>query len=475
MTRFGMLLGTMLIGTSVGWGGVTATKIVDSLVDSRALTIQGRFGRAINGLAFQQDAVVTHGECQYVGYYDGARRVCLARRELPGGAWEVIRFSDYDFQSNDAHNTISVGICPQDGTIHLAFDHHVHPLHYRVSRKGAAGDPENVTWDASLFRPIRSELEKGRPIRITYPRFFQTPSGGLQFCYRQGGSGNGDRMLVDYDPEKGVWVNTRQIDSRQGTFKDALGESRSRCSYPNGYTYGPKGRLHMTWVWRESAQGSNHDLMYAFSRDGGVTWRNSQGGVLGGPAGVNTAGITVARISRAHGLMNTHGQAVDSKGRIHVVMWHCSDDSLRAAGAEPGEHRWGPPAARRYHHYWRSTPGDWRHRELPWVAGNRPKVFIDPHDNVYVIYATRDSAAVLANGRLRRTGDLAIAAATAATQWTDWTVVHREKGPFGNEMLGDPNRWKKEGVLSVMVQQSPKKEHEPTPLRILDFTFQAGQ
>ncbi|MHC4510341.1 MAG: BNR-4 repeat-containing protein [Planctomycetota bacterium] len=111
---------------------LTAAKIGDSLVDSNALTIQGGFGQSINGLSFQQDTVVTHAERQYVTYYDANRRVCLARRELPARDWRVIRFKDYDFQSNDAHNTISVGICPKDGTVHLAFDHHGHQRRNRT-------------------------------------------------------------------------------------------------------------------------------------------------------------------------------------------------------------------------------------------------------------------------------------------------------------------------------------------------------
>lgn len=455
------------------WADRVVTKGRDSTVDSHALTIQGGFGQAINGLAFQQDAVMTHGSHQYAGYYGGDRRVCLARRELPAGEWQIVRFPDYEFKSNDAHNTISVGICPKDGTIHLAFDHHGHPLHYRVSRKGAATDPETVTWSASLFGPIRSELEEGKPIKVTYPRFWQTPDGGLQFCYRQGGSGNGDRMLLDYDAGTGIWGNTRQIDSGDGLFQDAMGQGRSRCSYPNGYDYGPAGKLHATWVWREDSQGSNHDLMYAYSADGGNTWLNNDGQTLATPAHVNSPGITVARISRKHGLMNTHGQAVDSQGRVHVVMWHCTDESLRAAGSKPGEHRWGPPQARRYHHYWRDRKGRWHHTELPWVAGNRPKIFLDGSDNTYVIYSARSESGALADGHLHSAGDLVITGATAASNWADWRILHREAGPFVNEMLGDPYRWKQEAVLSVMVQESPKKAHEATALRILDYAIKS--
>ena len=154
-----------------------------------------------------------------------------------------------------------------------------------------------------------------------------------------------------------------------------MGKSESRCSYPNGYDYGPRGNLHATWVWRESSQGSNHDLMYAYSQDRGKTWCNNRGEALPGPPGVGSPAVKVADISRAHGLMNTHGQAVDSQGRIHAVMWHCTDQSLEAAGSKPGQQRWGPPEARRYHHYWRDGGAVWHHTELPMVAGNRPKVF----------------------------------------------------------------------------------------------------
>ncbi|UCD49449.1 MAG: BNR-4 repeat-containing protein, partial [Phycisphaerales bacterium] len=337
--------------------------------------------------------------------------------------------------------------------------------------RDAATHPDRVTWDAALFGPIRSELEAGKPIRITYPRFWQMPDGRLQFCYRRGGSGNGDRMLVDYDAATGTWRNTRQIDSHKGRFQDAMGRSDSRCSYPNGYGYGPAGKLHTTWVWREDSQGSNHDLMYACSDDHGVTWRNNEGNVLTEPAHVNSPGITVARISRQHGLMNTHGQAVDSRGRVHVVMWHCTDESLEAAGSKPGEHRWGPPPARRYHHYWRDREGRWHHTELPWVAGNRPKVFMDVEDNAYVIYGVRRQDATLSDGHLHRLGDLIIAGATAASKWEDWKILHREQGPFVNEMLGDVYRWKQDGVLSIMVQESPSTAHEATPLGILDYSI----
>ena len=163
--------------------------------------------------------------------------------------------------------------------------------------------------------------------------------------------------------------------------------------------------------------------------------------------------------------MNTHGQAIDSRGRVHVVMWHCTDESLEAAGSRPGELRWGPPAARRYHHYWRDLDGEWHHRELPGRSGGRPKLFFDDHDNAVLIFGTERGAA----------SDLVIAVATAASGWTDWRVGHTEPGPFVNEMLGDRARWADDGILSVLVQDRPAEPHQPTPLEVLDFSIEVSR
>ena len=65
-------------------------KVGDSVVDSEALNLgeekygNARFSKRINGCSFQQDAITTHKGYQYVGYYDGSRRVCIARRPRCG-------------------------------------------------------------------------------------------------------------------------------------------------------------------------------------------------------------------------------------------------------------------------------------------------------------------------------------------------------------------------------------------------------
>lgn len=452
---------------------VKVVKKYASTVDKSALSIDGDYGATINGKTFQKDIIASHRGFQYLAYYDKERHVCVARKKLPQGKWEVIRFLDYDFKSNDAHNTISMGICPNDGTIHLAWDHHGHRLHYRISKVGLANQAESMEWSVASFGPILSELEIGKPIKITYPKFWPTPEGSLQFNYRIRGSGNGDRMLVDYNADSGLWENTRQIDSAEGLFEDEMGTSSSRCSYPNGYDYDSKGRLHTTWVWRENSQGANHDLNYAYSDDQGHTWENNLGKTLEEPLHVNSEGIVVQAIPRELGLMNDHGQAIDSKDQLHVVMYHCTEATLQAAGVEPGELRWGPAEAKRYHHYWRNSSGEWQHFEMDWEVGNRPKLFVDQKDNLIMIFAGAGKPSKKNRKLVKR--PLVIAMATAKSNWQDWQIVHREMGPFFNEMLADVYRWETEGILSIMVQETPRKISQPSALKVLDFSFQIDE
>ena len=452
--------------------GPTITKLGESMVDARGLTIHGAYGDSINGQSFQQDAVISHAGYQYVGYYDSDRRVCLARRKLPSDSWEVIRFQDYHFAGDDAHNIISVGICPQDGTIHLAFDHHCSPLHYRMSRAGVANTPAQVTWDAGLFGSVHADLEPGKGLKtVTYPCFLQTPTGGLQLFWRIGGSGHGDEWMSDYDPGKGVWKNTHQIDSGYGSFTDGGKTTKARSSYQNGFTYGPDGKLHVTWTWREESQTGNHDILYRVSPDGGKTWQTGSGATIDTPANVATPGILVVPVASSQGLMNSQAQAVDSKGCIHAVMWHCTPESLTAAEQadtnNAGRPLWGYPQARRYHHYWRSDDGTWKHHEMPWVSGNRPKLFFDRKDNAYIIYGYAIPPGT--NGIYFDKGQLLIAGASAASGWTDWHLLYTDQGPYLNEMLADPIRIKNDNILSIMVQKSPAKSKEPTELKILDF------
>jgi hypothetical protein len=107
---------------------------------------------------------------------------------------------------------------------------------------------------------------------------------------------------------------------------------------------------------------------------------------------------------------------------------------------------------------------------MPWVAGNRPQLFIRSNGDAFLIYnASRNPELISFREIFFIDGDLKIAAASAASGWTDWQIIHTETGYFLGEMLADPVRFKQDEILSILAQESPQTPSVPTPLRILDF------
>jgi hypothetical protein len=500
-----LLTNCFILSYAEAFPGVTKTQ--DTIVDTEAMTLgsAASYGYAINGLSFQQEVLCTYNGWQYVVYYNRYKHVCLARRQLPSGAWEKIEFTDYTLSTTtDAHNVVTMGICPNNGTIHLSFDHHGQQLKYRVSQTGVATNPGSITWSTARFGSVLHSLEAGKSYpTVTYPRFWQTPDGNLQFGYRIDNSGNGDWAMVDYDGTTGLWHDTRTLISRTGTYTDSLGTSTVRNPYMNNLTYGPGGKLYATWCWRETATGSaNHDIMYAFSNDGGYVWMNGDRQTLriftdsqseepqtlltlnigagedkivrkatGSPSTitVDSTDIELATLDRYYGLMNQQTQAVDPQGRIHTVMFHCTPETYQEY--PKGSNIWGPQGARRYFHYWRDSRGLWHRNQLPGYVGSRPKLFIRSNGDAFLIYQSRQTENPTDGGIYFTDGDLTIQAATAANQWTDWQIIHTESGYFLNEMLGDYYRFEQDGTLSIMVQQTPSSVGGYSTLRILDFSL----
>jgi len=75
------------------------------------------------------------------------------------------------------------------------------------------------------------------------------------------------------------------------------------------------GGLHLAWMWRDSADaGTNHDLAYARSTDGGKTWTRSDGSPYQLPITAASAEYA-ARIPAGSNLMNPPSIAADGQGR----------------------------------------------------------------------------------------------------------------------------------------------------------------
>ncbi|EMI16939.1 hypothetical protein RMSM_06140 [Rhodopirellula maiorica SM1] len=444
------------------------TMIQKTTVDPHALTFADgpatRFGNNVNGRTHQQQALISHRGYQYTTYVDANRRVCLGRRKLSSRNWSVVRFEDHRFLTNDSHNTAVIGICENDGTIHLAFDHHATPLNYRVSKLGVASDPAAHEWDASLFGPIMHSLGRIETAdRVTYPRFISSPDGNLMFYYRGVTSGNGDGMLEKYDGNIHSWVQGmgKFIARDIGVYQFSGRSSLYRCPYMNPLTFAGK-RLHVSWVWRDrfarTHPSNQHDLCYAYSDDFGVTWHNSDGIVIGktetNPIHLNSAGLVVIPIPPDAFVSNSNAQHVFANGQVHIVM--------RQRDAATQTHR--------YHHYWCTENGKWTRQALPF-SGNRPKLVGTDAGQLILIYSDEiqnQDRLLFARGVPSESGDS-----------YEWQQLQTPVQTVLGSPLVDVQRWADEQVLSIYCQAAPPEiiqtkatqpiDGIPSALHVIDY------
>ncbi|ORY35811.1 hypothetical protein BCR39DRAFT_512311 [Naematelia encephala] len=330
----------------------------------------------LNGGSFQQDALITYNDWQYVAIYldasPGVRHIYLGRRRLTPSqpAWTWIEFTDYNQTEDDGHNVVSLGLCQADGSLHLVFDLHDSPIRYRHSVPGIASDPDRARWDPSSFSSVLDVLP-GLDSMLdelsvtTYPRFVSIPQddgGGLLLEFRTGLSGQGDDWLFAYSgSSNGHWI-------RKGKYLQGIGNN----PYINGIDRASDGSLHVSWCYRdyvpvtleESRQQvgpngpeNNHDLHHAWSppsQDGfpGTDWYSSPGSKIG-QADVEPvtegSGSLVFAIPKHSGILNQEAQAVHdgslwvlNRENVHGVsswiIYHPVDRTQQTLPIKPVSH-----------------------------------------------------------------------------------------------------------------------------------------
>jgi hypothetical protein len=438
-------------GASSGSGGFTqavgpaVTKDGEALVTSDGLTIVS-YGGYLNGESFQEDGIVSYGGYQYAAFWNTAHHVVVARRTLPAGAWSSIELTDYTNTAGDAHNTISLGVSPGDGTLHLAFDHHGDDLHYRRSAIGLLSTPAAATWTASSFGAVTSALVGSTKVsEVTYPRFVTEPGGNqMLFDTRIGSSGSGDEYLWEYDAASHAWKSL-------GKYLDGI--SSSVNAYLHGLMYSPGGtRLHAAWCWRETPDAqTNHDLFYAYSDDNGRNWKDDGGNVVAvtGSRFVtkDTVSARVWEIKQNRGLINQEHMIVDASGVVHVLLSHMPDSEADDSDFTRSRTK------SQFFHYFRASDGSW-HRVpigLPVIENFRGKLAVSSTQNVYAILP-----------------DLRIAAASAAKNYQDWTLLDRtDSGRFFSDPLIDTARLLSEDKLTIYYPQKSSSN-----IYVLDYSIQ---
>ncbi len=262
---------------------------------------------AVNTSIFRVNSVISAGNYQFATYYAADGSVVVARRDIDSVKWDI---AIEPFKGNvaDAHNDVVLGIST-DGLVHISYDHHGNPLHYRVSGK---------PFDIHSFgdtQPMTGQEEE----HVTYPQFVTAPDGTLYFFYRDGASGNGTLCLNRYNAESKSWTAVQH----------PLVDREGKC---NPYWWRPSiaadGAIHLAWCWRDTPNAqTNHDLCYSFSKDGGRTWLKSDGKPQQLPITRENAEVIDA-IPKGSNLINQCSSAVDAQGHCHLAQYFNDADGI---------------------------------------------------------------------------------------------------------------------------------------------------
>lgn len=249
-------------------------------------------------------ALVTRGERQFVAYYDNQRRMTVASRTLDTTTWTYqVLDSTLGW---DSHNYVAMALDGSD-QIHVSGNMHGVPLVYY--RSTTALDVKSLT---KLNRMVDAD-----EAQVTYPIFFDGPSGDLVFEYRSGGSGNGNTIFNTYSTGTRAWtrtLNTALLD----------GSSSDMNAYPEGPVLGPDGYFHLVWVWRDTPDAStNHDLSYAKTQDL-VHWFKGDGTAITLPI-KPTTGDVVDPVPVNGGMINNNTRIGFDAEKRPIIAYHKFD------------------------------------------------------------------------------------------------------------------------------------------------------
>lgn len=385
-----------------------------------------------NWASFDQEKIVSYGPYQYSVYWDSDAVLSVVRRDLRDNSIQILHLPEYHLTGNrkDGHRNTVVGISPEDGRLHLSFDHHCNDLRYLKSRKDfITSAPAVMTReDFESTQPLCADA----PQRVTYPQFFNDPQGKLFLTYRTGGSGNGRSVLARYDGTSGTWkIISANLLGSEGVFPP-WDNNPTRSAYLFDVLFDATGRLHMAWVYRETAASwaSNHDLYYAYSDDGGKTWMNNDSKQIadtskGESITILTPGLRVFEIPVYTWLMNQTSMALDSKNQPHLCTY-----KMPEVCRPPGKAGPTPPASAlrnlAFYHYWRTPDGKWHESDPIRPPGGdgstlrRSHIFLDEKDAIYMYWSSPEG--------------FRCHVARAETGWKDWVTFL-----ISDPQLGSPD------------------------------------
>lgn len=431
------LIGCLIAGMMV-WLPLAAQRLVP--------VGTGYSATSVNAAIFRNNSVVTHGDRQYVAYYDADGFVALASRALSDTVFATCR-TPYRGNIHDGHNVISLMV-DGDGYLHVAFDHHGHPLHY--ARSVAPGSLQ-----LGKLEPMVGRDEE----KVTYPEFYFLSGGDLLFLYRTGASGNGDLILNRYDVAARRW---RRV---QDNLIDGEGKR-------NGYWQAcvdSRDRLHLSWVWRETWKvETNHDLCYACSDDGGETWHDSNGRACVVPLTQDNAEYA-CRIPQRSELINQTSMTADAAGHPYIATYW-RDSVSRVPQYRLVWHdgrKWRQQQVSR-----RTTPFSLSGGGTKCIPIARPRLVIRQHRGFWGIGRRTEAFYILRDEERGSRVTVARCHDLGRSEWemsdlTDFSVEAWEPSY-------DTELWRRDGLLHIYVQHVAQGDGEkitslaPQPVYILE-------
>lgn len=400
----------------------------NSLAQNRKLVpvAKGWARNSINTVVFRKNSLTTFNDIQYIAFYNEESYVVIGKRSVGSAKWKLKR-TQYKGNTNDAHNSISI-IADGAGYLHMAWDHHNNHLNYCVSlRPGSLDMSEKIS------------MTGGLEDHVTYPEFYRLPAGDLVFFYRDGSSGNGNLILNAYDVASRKW---KQI---QNNLIDGEGYRNAYCQA----CVDNNGTIQLSWTWRESPDvASNHDICYAMSPDGGMTWKKSTGEKYSLPITAATAEYAI-HISQQSELINQTSMTADENGHPYIATyWRDSGSSVP-----------------QYHVVYKKG-ADWQiqslsNRKMPFTlsgAGSkripisRPQIIVSKKNNsdsIIIVYRDEERGSKVS---------MAIASASDLKHWSHSDLTQSPVGSW--EPTFDIDLWKKRQILNLFVQRTEQADGE---------------
>ncbi|MCC5925891.1 MAG: BNR repeat-containing protein [Bacteroidetes bacterium] len=239
--------------------------------------------------------LLTRDGWQYVAFYDEDRYLTLAQRRLESREWNFHRFPVQMLWQTGSHAKLSLA---------LDSDNYIHITAYRRRLQQEPTAPPRPIYYRSLAPHSIDEFEQLYMVseneRTDYPTFANTDHA-LYFTFRDGGSGQGDQHFYRYDTGTRQW--SRLFDT---PLLDGRGQM-SAYTYGGGLpAFGPDGRWHLLWMWRDSPDhATNHSLSYARTVGNDLTrWESAAGVPVQPPFTIDNTELLVDPSPAGGGLSN---------------------------------------------------------------------------------------------------------------------------------------------------------------------------